>query len=233
MNPAPVHYKHALHKTALFLAVVLLAVACAPSVMANTVYTYTGSPYTQCYGTYVATCSTISLSGTLDLSLSLSQLENLSIDTPLPASDIVSLSFSDGFGESLSLADSVYSLVAIGTNSQGQITDWYVMLISGLPAANTTANEGLIYLIGGVGENTGGFSGNQVQFTCGAVNTFPKGCKEENIVDGGDELGSGSWSLPQTGTTAPTPEPPYIFVSLPVLVGLILFGRRCLPLSQV
>lgn len=210
----------------LFIALTVLGAACAPSVMANTVYTYTQGPDTQCYGTYVATCSSISLTGSLELNLPLSQLENRSIDTPLPASDIESLSFSDGFGTSLNLTNSVYSLIAIGTNSQGQITDWYIMLISALPAANASANEGLIYIIGGVGENTGGFSGNQVQFTCGAVNTFPKGCKEENIVDGGDELGSGGWSLPTTTTTGQTPEPSSLLLLGFGFLGLGPFIRR-------
>lgn len=214
-------FSFSISTAAVLLGLIVVGGAFAPSAMADTVYTYTQGPDTQCYGTYVATCSSISLTGTLDLNLPLSQLENRSIDDPLPASDIVSLSFSDGFGESLSLTNSVYSLIAIGTNAQGQITDWYIMLISGLPAANSSANEGLIYVIGGVGENSGGFAGNQVQFTCGAVSAFPKACKEENIVDGGDELGSGSWSLPETGTTAPTPEPSSLLL---LGSGLLGFG---------
>ncbi|MGB6874899.1 MAG: hypothetical protein WBD87_02585 [Candidatus Acidiferrales bacterium] len=225
MNPAPVYYKRALHKTALFLAVALLTAAFAPSATANTVYTYTGAPYTTCFGSYSTDCSSISLTGTLDLSLSSSQLDNLN-KFVIPASDVVSFSFSDGFAASLNQLTAALSMLEISTNAQGQITQWGILIVSGVPAANTPTDETLIALFFGVNSSTlniisGSASG---EFLLGCDPTASHCEPEGDPVNAGGTGSSGTWSL--QGTTAATPEPPYIFLSLPVLFGLMLFSRR-------
>lgn len=209
---------------ALLLAFFVLAGACAPLAMANTVYTYTGTPYATCYGTYVATCGSISLTGTLDLSLSLPQLDNLN-KFVIPASDIVSFSFTDGFATSLNQSTAAVSGFAISTNSTGQITQWGVLLISGYPAPGATADETLIEIFGN-DPSTASFSGSDIPFTCSLNATPPTGCKETVVVDGGGEIGGGSWSLPETVTTGTTPEPSSLLLLGTGLFGLGPFARR-------
>lgn len=222
-------FSFSIPSTALSLALLVLGGACAPSAMADTVYSYTGAPFTQCFGTYVADCGSLSLKGTLDLSLSVSQLDNLD-KFLIPASDIVSFSFHDGFAASLNQLTAADAAFVISTNSQGQITQWGVMLLSGIPAAGTVGNETLIGIFGGVGLNNGSFSGNDVKFDCTKSTAPPTGCKatveDNDLIDGGETLGGGAWSLPQAGTSAPTPEPSSLLLLSSGLLALGPVTRR-------
>lgn len=87
-----------------FLICSACIVACGGSqALADETYSYTGVSYAQneCYGTYVANCTSYHLTGSFTTTLSLSQLEGLT-SFSLPAADLFSFSFSDGSGLTLS-----------------------------------------------------------------------------------------------------------------------------------
>jgi hypothetical protein len=217
---------------AALLLALILGGAFTPSASANTVYTYTGTPYNQCDGTYVANCGSLSLTGTLDLTLSLSQLKNLN-DFIIPASDIASFSFSDGFAASLNQSTAAFSIFVIDTNSQGQITNWGVILLSVIPTAQSTTEETMIALVTGIrpdslGITSGALSGNDVNWVCNsATKAPPLGCNfnMSSVIDGGGEKGSsGTWSI--QGAVATTPEPSSLLLLGTGLLGLAWIGRK-------
>ena len=109
----------------------LLCLLVPGSLRAGEILTYTGLAYTYCNGTYVAECSTYSLNITVDTTLSLAQLENLTLGTvtggDVPSADITSYSFTDGYpGMDITPADDVNLIVDLTTNGSGTPTAWLV-----------------------------------------------------------------------------------------------------------
>jgi hypothetical protein len=109
----------------------LLCLILPGSLRAGMILTYAGEPYTLCEGTYVAECSTYSLDITIDTTLSLAQLENLTLGTvtggDVPAADITSYSFTDGYtGMDITPANDMNLIVDLTTNGSGTPTAWLI-----------------------------------------------------------------------------------------------------------
>jgi hypothetical protein len=120
------------------IAFILGTVACVPSAQADTVYTYTGGVYTICSGApYVPPCSNYQLKGTLDLTLSLTQLASLTNFT-VPFGDVGPSSITDGVVTFSSTGNNTnYFSLLISTNAASQITGWD-MILSNLPVVANT-----------------------------------------------------------------------------------------------
>jgi hypothetical protein len=113
------------------------------SLPAGEILTYTGQPYNSCEGTYTGGCSTYSLNITIDTTLTLSQVENLTIGTvtggDIPTADITSYSFTDGFLVDITPANGGNLVVDLTTNGSGTPTAW-LLSASGFtnPSSPTT-----------------------------------------------------------------------------------------------
>jgi len=101
----------------------LLFLTLPGSMRADTIYNYTGNPYTTCDGSYLvgSSCGPYALSITFDTTMSPAQLENLPY-TDITAT-IKSFSFTDGSGLSINQLDG-FAYIAIQTNATGLITGW-------------------------------------------------------------------------------------------------------------
>jgi hypothetical protein len=120
-------------RTRFFLSIGLLGLLClmlSGSLRADTVYTYTGNPYTFCYGTYASsgTCAgTYALSITIDV-YPWTPLDSLTLGWP--GSDITgyvySFSFTDGTGLFITQENATAEWFDIGTDVNGNITTWYI-----------------------------------------------------------------------------------------------------------
>jgi len=188
------------------VAVTLIGGAAQAS--ADTLYSYTGNVYTVKAGTY-AVPQALSLAGSLDLTLSLPQLENLS-DFTVPSADIASASFSDTLGTSFTENTAAFSLFQISTDASARITSWKIYLSSAVPLANSTV-VGVVLLTEAppVGPVAADLSGTSVSTTCGNVANPPVGCSS-SLNDGGAQIGvAGLWSPP---TQSAVPEPSSIFL---------------------
>jgi hypothetical protein len=206
----------ALRVLSVLLLAMLLAVSGASPARADTVYNYAGTSYGVCFGAYTTNCTSYSLTGTFDTTLSVAALESQT-DFVIPSADIESFSFTDGFEASLNQGTAQGAFFEITTNASGDITGWEVIL-SALPfpaPGSSTGAEGAILSENGAA-STADVSGSGVNFDCTTSLTSPHGCALDFPGDAGLEVGGlGIWSPP--ATTA-TPEPS----TLPVLgVGLL------------
>jgi hypothetical protein len=213
---------------------VFLTLAVMPAV-ADTLYTYAGPAYTFCTGAYAnagGCAGTYSLTGSLDTTLSLAQLENGGsglTDYILPAADIASISFSDGYLASLNQNTATTDVVEISTNGSGDITSWGIYLSVETPAANATVTgETILTESTPIGAINGDISGDQVNTICGpAAISPPMGCGL-SLTSGGDDtvMGftepAGTWSTP-----TPTPEPSTLFhLGMGLVAGAAMRFRR-------
>ena len=107
---------------------------------ANTTYSYTGSSFTSCSGTYTPPCSQYSVTGSFTVTLSPLELENLS-DFAISPTDISSFAFFGAFGVALNNTNATSSSFRISTDANGNLTDWQIFL--NLSQSNPNANSSI------------------------------------------------------------------------------------------
>jgi hypothetical protein len=147
-----------MQKVLLLLLVIFGVLLFADGARADTVYTYTGNPYTSCVGTYAPSgvnnvCpQPYAFSLTFDTTLSGKQLDNLvltssvcstgpCLGTPLisPAggnltSFISSFSFTDGTGFSITQANATGFSFDVTTDGKGNIQSWAIYAVVSPPS---------------------------------------------------------------------------------------------------
>lgn len=105
----------------------LLCLMLPCSLCADTIYTYTGNPDTDCEGVYYCSSTRpLSMSITFDVPLAGDQLDNLPYDF-VPVS---SFSITDGTGLYVTQANSFYNPnmeFKIATDPTGAVTNWYIL----------------------------------------------------------------------------------------------------------
>jgi hypothetical protein len=174
----------------------LLCLMLPGSLRADTIYMYTGRPYTDCYGSYVSTCSTLSLVMKFDVAAGTS-LDNLTY-TDI-ASDVTSWSGTDGTGLDLSNTNTTLAWMDIFTDGRGDITFWAIGACSVYPWSGLCPGNWM------------------------GTDSYPVSAIDFSIT-GGEGNGSniddpGSW-------TTPTPEPSSFFLLLGTLLGLLALAAR-------
>lgn len=172
------------------------------SLQADTVYTYTGNPYTSCSGTYTCTGTGPFISVTLDVALPGVALDNLSVTGSDITQYVSSFSFSDGTGLSINQTNGIGSF-RIGTDANGNILQWEIFAF--LPSPGITS------LID---------TRNSPVFVLDESHTaVPDGISEVVIGQGTNISDPGTWNK----TIIPTPE-----LSTWVLFGSGLLGLAVL-----
>ena len=107
--------------TAVFAS--LISLATPGFADADTVYTYTGTPYTSCIASYACNGTTPSLTVMLDLGSALAAgLTNADI-----SGSINTFSLSDGIDVSLTNTNATASLFYVSTDASGNIIGWDLM----------------------------------------------------------------------------------------------------------
>jgi len=173
----------------------LLAIGLAQSARAQTVYTYTGNPYTTCLGTY---CSggPFALSITFDTTLTGSALDSLTLSNI--TADISTFSFTDGSGLNINQSNAYLppTFFFIATDASGAITDWIIVT----------------WLTANGPEMTTRYDGTPAN-TFDASEYFSGG----TLIDYGYNTAQGTWSSPMSNT----PEPSTALLYLTGLLGLV------------
>ncbi|MGD0047202.1 MAG: PEP-CTERM sorting domain-containing protein [Bryobacteraceae bacterium] len=197
----------------------LLCLLLPGSLRAGEILTYTGSPYSTCGGGYTSACTTYSLDITIDTTLSLAQLENLTLGSTgdIPSADITSYSFTDGFGVDITPANGYDLTVELTTNGSGTPTAW-VVAAGGFTNQASPTFFGCTESTPGALPACGGFNDVSSDYVSG------EGYGEFGYATnyGGDGT-LGTWQI--SGSNAAVPEPSSLLLLGIGLLGLVAMAR--------
>ena len=198
------------------LAIGLLGALCfllPGSLRADTLYTYTGNPYTHCDPTYVCNGTTPFLSITIDTTLSGASLDNLVQGTVIGGdltASVSSYTMSDGTGLSITQLNECATSITcaplildVGTDASGNITGWE---IQGQTTTGPLTDNFVLSCSNNLSCSTGDESLGEL---CGGIS----GC----VSTGGGSIADdpGTWSCKEVGpngglgpcSSTPVPEP--------------------------
>lgn len=162
------------------------------SLQADTIYTYTGDPYSACGGTYTCNGTTPFLTVTIDV-VAGTPLDNLTFGAPGSdiSADVSSYSFTDGTGLDITSCNGSGPLLfvaTVGTNASGAITTWAI-------GCNEAVGPGGVLWIASTNGNPAGCED--------ASETIPQ---PTGTAGSGYGYGCGTWTMEST-TAPPTNTP--------------------------
>jgi PEP-CTERM motif len=186
----------------------LLCLMLPGSLRADTVYTYTGTPYSYCTGSYTCNGTTPSLNVTLDLGSALAGGLTFANIT----GSVNSFSFDDGVDVSLTNTNATASQFYVTTDASGNITGWT------LEAAENCYNGFDCFESGYGGKLAVTVGGSGFDYT---FNNIPGPTGPIILGGGGTQNAPGQWS-----TSTPTPEPSTLLLFGSGLPGLLVWAKR-------
>lgn len=194
---------------ALFCALAVASLILPSVLRADTTYSYKGSPYSGCEGTYASSGSTcvsgLALNITFDTTAPLDSVTDYSV----PLADLVKVG--DGGSVNITQTNETDFQLIIDTNSVGVITQWSLLAMDGAATGPNTGQVGAAAscyattdasLLSDQGCDAIGSTGlSPVSPNEGSI--LLVGTNETDVADGNAKAAPADWTM----TTTATPEP--------------------------
>jgi hypothetical protein len=183
--------------TALVCAISILS--SAPAVKADSVtYTYTGTAYTNCYGSSAPSSGPCTEQQTITFTLAAPLAPDLTQDNI--SASITSFSLSDGTGLVITQADDPEFGFAVDTDASGNITEWNAGAILGDSGIASDSGINLIGPISGSSDFSFANDADSAALVTCVTDLSPANCSGLNVGYVLDD--PGSWSVPEPSTLA-------------------------------